>query len=199
MKLTVERARDLVRESDSPGARWPTHSEKVAEVALQLARAGQDCGLGVDVDFVEAAALVHDIGRARSQHPSLHGLEGYLMLVNRGYAKAARVCLTHVLKGRTLEEAVAEGLLAQSYIVGICPDDLSVMSVEEQIVATADAIVIDVRVVPLHVRYAASKAKYAGSAWMSGNENRAYKMAANLETLFGQTLSTVVVELTSPK
>jgi len=199
MRLTIEGARELVVELASPGARWPAHSEKVAEVALLLALAARSCELEVDVEFVEAAALVHDVGRSITQHPSLHGIEGFRILIGKGYPEVARVCLTHVLKGRTLREAVEEGQLPQSATVGIFEEALAPMSIEDQIVATADAMVMDVRVVSLDVRYAASRSKHADVGWMSGNERRAREMAANLERLLGRQLATIVGKTTTPK
>lgn len=189
--LTIERARELVAEFSVPGARWPAHSEKVAEVAALIARTIRARGVEVDVGFVESSALVHDLGRSVTQHPSLHGVEGFKILINKGYSTEARTCLLHVLKGRTLQESIAEGQLPPEAAVDIPDDNLSKLSIEDKIVAIADAMVSDVTIISLESRYALSRQKYADMPWMTGNEDRARAIAGELEFLLGESLLTV--------
>ena len=85
-----------------------THSRMVADMALEcIARRGID----VDADFVERAALLHDIGIVMTDAPSIHchgplpyichGVAGGEMMRGEGLEAYARVCERHTGAGLT--------------------------------------------------------------------------------------------------
>ncbi|MCX6694840.1 MAG: HD domain-containing protein [Candidatus Altiarchaeota archaeon] len=98
----------------------------VSKEARRIAERIKARGIPVDVEFVETAALLHDIGRCRT-HGILHGIEGAKIL--KDYPDYARVCERHVGAGITKEEAVELGLPERDYIPG---------TIEEKIIAHAD-------------------------------------------------------------
>lgn len=130
------------------------HSRAVADKALRICR--QHPELGADSDFVEAAAMIHDIGIRECNAPSIHchgtrpyiqhGLAGAEMIdalrVAQGPAGEpmleafARVCQRHTGAGITRREVLEQGLPMP------LPDDDSEPympeTIEEQIVCYAD-------------------------------------------------------------
>jgi len=96
------------------------HSRQVADRCLQIAKKHKE--LPVDVQFLEEAAMLHDIGICRCDAPSIycHGTEPYIrhgviggeMLRQEGFERHARVCERHTGTGlpgyepETLEEQI---------------------------------------------------------------------------------------------
>ena len=96
------------------------HSRQVADRCLQIAKKHRE--LPVDVQFLEEAAMLHDIGIYRCDAPSIHchGTEPYIrhgviggeMLRQEGFERHARVCERHTGTGlpgyepETLEEQI---------------------------------------------------------------------------------------------
>jgi len=111
------------------------HSKAVARLALKNATKIKKAGHDVDLEFVEVAALLHDIGRCRT-HGIKHGIEGAKILEN--YPSLARVCERHLGAGIKKEEAIALGLPPKDYL----PETL-----EEKIIADADNFIFETRVV----------------------------------------------------
>jgi len=96
------------------------HSRQVADRCLTIARKHPE--LPVDTQFLEEAAMLHDIGIFRCDAPSIHchGTEPYIrhgqigaeLLRQEGYERHARVCERHTGTGLpgfepvTLEEQI---------------------------------------------------------------------------------------------
>lgn len=116
-----------------------THSQSVAHKALQIVALHPE--LNLDADFVEEAAMLHDIGIVRCDAPSIHcfgtepyirhGIMGAEMLRQEGYPKHARVCERHTGAGLSLEQIESQNLPLphQDYM----PETL-----EEQLICYAD-------------------------------------------------------------
>lgn len=94
------------------------HSRAVADMALRIADRHPE--LNIDRQFVEEAAMLHDIGIFRCDAPGIccHGTEPYIchgrigaeLLRNEGYPQHARVCERHTGAGLTLEDIVTQQL-----------------------------------------------------------------------------------------
>ena len=90
------------------------HSLTVAAVALYLARPLKRRGWSLDLNLVEAAALLHDIAKARSietgeQHHEL----GAQMITDLGYPALAPIIFEHI----SLDTARISGPITESLIV----------------------------------------------------------------------------------
>ncbi|MBR4925263.1 MAG: HDIG domain-containing protein [Prevotella sp.] len=95
-----------------------THSRAVTNMALRIA--DQHPELGIDRQFVEEAAMLHDIGIFRCDAPGIccygtdpyicHGRIGAELLREEGYPRHARVCERHTGAGLTLDDIVSQGL-----------------------------------------------------------------------------------------
>lgn len=88
------------------------HSRQVADRALLIARRHPE--LRLDTQFLEEAAMLHDIGVCRCDAPGIHchgsepyirhGIIGARMLRQEGFERHARVCERHTGAGITVEE-----------------------------------------------------------------------------------------------
>jgi uncharacterized protein len=116
------------------------HSRQVADRCLAICKKHPE--LPVETQFVEEAAMLHDIGIRWCNAPSIHcfGEEPYLrhgqigaeLLRKEGFERHARVCERHTGTGITREQIVRQGLplpLDGDYV----PETL-----EEQLVCYAD-------------------------------------------------------------
>ncbi|WP_224982072.1 HD domain-containing protein [Geomonas agri] len=94
------------------------HSRRVADKALAIAeRAGRS---DVELAFIEEAALLHDIGVARTYSPKLncfgkapyicHGVIGRQMLDSEGLPQHALVCERHIGVGLTARDIIDQKL-----------------------------------------------------------------------------------------
>lgn len=94
------------------------HSRAVADKALRICDAHPE--LMLDRQFVEEAAMVHDIGIFRCDAPGIqcfgtepyvcHGQIGAAIMRAEGYPRHARVCERHTGAGLTIEEIVSQQL-----------------------------------------------------------------------------------------
>lgn len=94
------------------------HSRKVADKALAIAARARRGDL--DLDFIEEAALLHDIGVARIYAPRMncfgkapyicHGVIGRGILEKEGLPRHAMVCERHIGVGLTARDIVEQKL-----------------------------------------------------------------------------------------
>ena len=106
------------------------HSRAVADKALRICDAHPE--LMLDRQFVEEAAMVHDIGIFRCDAPGIqcfgtepyvcHGQIGAAIMRAEGYPRHARVCERHTGAGLTVEEIVSQQL---PITIPPPPEDLS--------------------------------------------------------------------------
>ena len=115
------------------------HSRSVADKAIQIGRMHPDWQL--DLQFVEEAAMLHDIGAFLCYAPEIdcHGKAGYIchgylgadLLRKEGYPKHAFVCERHTGTGLTLE-------MIKQYNLPVPHRDMCPQSMEEQLICFAD-------------------------------------------------------------
>ena len=117
-----------------------THSRQVADRCLQIAKKHPE--LPLDMEFLEEAAMLHDIGIYRCNAPSIqcfgtepyicHGYIGGQILREEGFVRHALVCERHTGTGLTKQQIETQNLplpLDRSYE----PDTM-----EEQVICYAD-------------------------------------------------------------
>lgn len=116
-----------------------THSVMVAKKSLTIAR---ESGIpGLDMEFIEEAAMLHDIGIFRCNAPSIfcfgdqpyirHGIIGSELLRSHNLPRHALVCERHTGSGLTKEEIENARLPLPSR-------DMLPLSMEEKIICYAD-------------------------------------------------------------
>ena len=115
------------------------HSQSVARKALQIVAFHPR--LHLDSQFVEEAAMVHDIGIYQTDAPGIfchgthpyicHGILGAAMMRAEGYERHARVCERHTGAGLSLDDIVRQGLPLPHQ--SLLPETL-----EEQLICYAD-------------------------------------------------------------
>ena len=115
------------------------HSRSVADKALQIAAAHPE--LNLNVQFLEEAAMLHDIGIFQTDAPGIfctgthpyicHGYLGSLLLQQEGYPKHALVCERHTGAGISLQHIIDQQL-------PIPHREMVPVSLEEQVVCFAD-------------------------------------------------------------
>lgn len=115
------------------------HSRQVANKAIEIVDRHPE--LNADREFVEEAAMLHDIGIIRCNAPGIqcfgtepyicHGTIGAEMLRGEGFPHHARVCERHTGAGLSLAEIIAQNLPVPHH-------DLMPESIEEQIICYAD-------------------------------------------------------------
>lgn len=85
----------------NPGP-WVDHSRYVAQACRILARR---CP-GLDPDDAYIYGLLHDIGRHAGRTSERHLLDGYRFCRERGWDKAAQICITHAFMIPDIETSI---------------------------------------------------------------------------------------------
>lgn len=116
-----------------------THSRSVADKALELARKHPE--LNLDLNFLEEAAMLHDIGIFKTDAAGIfcfgtypyicHGYLGADLVRAEGFPRHALVCERHTGAGLTLEQILERDL-------PVPHREMVPVSLEEQLVCFAD-------------------------------------------------------------
>lgn len=95
-----------------------THNQSVTQRALQIVFSHPE--LSFDSDFIEEAAMLHDIGIFKCDAPGIccHGTEPYIrhgilgaeLLRNEGFPRHARVCERHTGAGLSKKSIIEQNL-----------------------------------------------------------------------------------------
>jgi len=134
-----EREADRLHEKYGSDGRIVTHCRTVADVALVLTNALAANDVEVDERAVVAGALLHDIGRNRTQTVQ-HGYVGAELLRAEGVdAVVLEIVRKHVGAGISSDEARALGFPEGDYVPG---------TLEEKVVCFADKMVSSDKVRP---------------------------------------------------
>ena len=115
------------------------HGNQVTQKALKSA--AKVSHLGPDLDFIEKAAMLHDVGIFLTDTPQLgctgthpyirHGVLGYNLMIEAGRSQLARVCERHVGVGISAEDV-------HRFNLPLPDRDMVPVSIEEQIICYAD-------------------------------------------------------------
>ena len=125
------------------GAPWIKHCFAVSSLATYLSNIFTS-RYPVNIEFIRTASLLHDIGRFKTHDPIMHGVEGYKLLAELGYADEAFICASHILYGLNSSEAEQYGLPRNDFIP---------ISFEERLIPLVDFLVEHDRPVLLRERF----------------------------------------------
>jgi uncharacterized protein (TIGR00295 family) len=111
------------------------HCEAVRKIAVKIAKKAH-----ADIQLVEAGALLHDIGRSKTQG-IMHGVEVAKIATELGLPESiVNIIERHLGAGIPLDEAVT---------LGLPPKDYMPITLEEKIVAHADNLIDNDREHPI--------------------------------------------------
>lgn len=126
------------RDNDRLRTILEVHSRLVSDKALRCAEAH---GLDIDREFVEEAAMLHDIGIFRCDAPDIcchgtepyicHGIEGRAILEAEGLTRHALVCERHTGAGLTIADIERQRL-------PLPHRDMTPQTLEEKLICYAD-------------------------------------------------------------
>jgi uncharacterized protein len=146
------------------------HCQVVASLAVEIAEKAKAAGQDVDLELVEAGALLHDYGRCRT-HGIAHAVEGFKLATGKGVEpEVAEIIKRHVGAGISKEEAIE---------LGLPEDDYFPRSLEEKIVAHADNLVKGTNKITLQERLALMRKKNVSEHIIQ----RVKKLAEEIEEL----------------
>jgi len=173
-------ARSLLEARVGSGAPVVAHTREVASVARAIAVALAS----PDADYIEAAAWLHDVGRAVA-HDNRHPLEGFRLVVAAGHPGYAPPCLSHYAKGASPEELGLDDPLVRE-MCEAC--DLETFDETEQVIALSDALAAGPRRVMLEERYEDLARRYGASPFFERNLRICRGLKASFEARIGRDL-----------
>lgn len=171
--------------NDAP---WVRHCVAVSRVAARVSSMIAARRI-IDVRLLKVGALLHDIGRYKTQDPILHGVEGYLLLSGLGHHREAFICASHVIWGMPGREAVLYGLPEQDFFP---------RTLEERLIPMIDSVVEFDRPTSLEQRCSSISRRYEGNPLFLERFQKAADMARvflrSLKDDFGISLEQVAAE-----
>jgi uncharacterized protein len=186
--VNVDEALTVLKKHSSGGASWYDHCAEVSAASRNLAEFISERGHPIDVELAAALGLLHDLGRSRG-HNLRHGIEGYLLARAEGYEREGRICLVHILKGRTLEQGVELGMLTEHELREVKTGNQrwDRLTLEEKIVCVADALTSEARLATVEEKYGDIRRRYGALPHHYEDENWIQVIAAELAELMGRT------------
>lgn len=194
--MNREQAITLLDKHCSADDSWRAHCFHVGAAARRLAELISSQGHPVDLEKVTALGMIHDLGRSRG-HTVRHGVEGYLLAQAEGFEEEGRICLAHILKGRTLQQGVMLGMLTQAEEIefGQTVYWNGGPSLEERIVILADALMSDTGLATIAQKYANARRRYGGQPHHYEDEAWVKGIASEMKLLLGMSPYDALQEL----
>jgi len=110
---TMEQSLEIMKKAErtNPGA-WIKHSKYVARAARSIASKLKN----VNPEYAFVLGLLHDIGRKDGDMNMKHIIVGYNYLLSLGYAKGAKICLTHTFPSKEIDSIYGKWDCSESEI-----------------------------------------------------------------------------------
>ena len=117
VKLNIQTAELALREASesNPGA-WADHSRFVAEACKNIASHCKDLSSEQAYIF----GLLHDIGRYAGVSSERHLIDGYRYCMERGWEKAAQICISHAFMIQDIATSIGEVYDDYDRLVQLC-------------------------------------------------------------------------------
>jgi hypothetical protein len=116
-------------ETENPGP-WVRHSKLVGEAARSIA----ERTAGLDPDTAQAMGMLHDIGRRYRGTNIRHCIDGYGIMIARGYPDIAGICITHSFQIKSLKSyegkydiTQEEGIFVEDYLAKCVYDEYDLL------------------------------------------------------------------------
>lgn len=105
MELNRQNAELVLKEAaeSNPGA-WIEHSRYVAEACKNIA---ENCN-NLSAEKAYLFGLLHDIGRYAGVSSEKHLIDGYRFCMERGWEKAAQICISHAFMIQDIDTSIGE-------------------------------------------------------------------------------------------
>lgn len=105
MELTLQTANEalLAASKSNPGP-WTDHSRYVAMACQNIAARCEN----LSADYAYLLGLLHDIGRYAGVTSERHLIDGYRYCMERGWEKAAQICISHAFMIQDIESSIGE-------------------------------------------------------------------------------------------
>ena len=105
MELNRQNAELALREASesNPGA-WTDHSRYVAEACEKIASRCEN----LSAEQAYLFGLLHDIGRYAGVSSERHLIDGYRYCMERGWEKAAQICISHAFMIQDIDTSIGE-------------------------------------------------------------------------------------------
>lgn len=186
--LPPDAAREMLVSKVGADAPVVAHTALVARTARRLAEAWG----GLDADYVEACAWIHDIGRSKTHGPR-HPLEGFRLAVGEGVPGYGPSCLSHFTKGATFEALSGDDRADPALVREMFEAcDLETFPVEEMLVSLADSLAVGARPGTIDERFEDLLRRYGDSTLIRRNRGLAEAHRAQVEARTGRGLYDLV-------
>ena len=105
MELNRQNAQLALKEASesNPGA-WTKHSRYVAEACEKIASRCEN----LSAEQAYLFGLLHDIGRHAGVSSERHLIDGYRYCMERGWEKAAQICISHAFMIQDIDTSIGE-------------------------------------------------------------------------------------------
>lgn len=154
-KETAEQAL-LEAEKSNPGP-WADHSRYVAQACRNIA---QHCA-DLSAERAYILGLLHDIGRYAGVSQEKHLIDGYRFCVERGWEKAAQICISHAFMIQDINTSIgkfdvseAEYLFMKDFVANAVYDDYDrLVQLCDSLALPTGFCILEKRFVDVTIRY----------------------------------------------
>lgn len=190
-KVEAEELLRWAREKN-PG-RWADHSRTVARAAYTIAKAA-----GMNADKLYVMGLLHDIGRHVGMVDFRHVVEGYNLMMEKGWTDAALACLSHSFPCQRIEAYNGRIDVSQETYDNAArllsrveyDDELRLIQLCDALCLPEGVTLIQVRLMDAALRYGVSETSIAKwRAFLDIKEGFDRKCGQNLYNLFREEIA----------
>ena len=158
MEPTKETAEQVLLEAEqsNPGP-WADHSRYVAQACRNIA---QHCA-DLSAERAYILGLLHDIGRYAGVSQEKHLIDGYRFCVERGWEKAAQICISHAFMIQDINTSIgkfdvseAEYLFMKDFFANAVYDDYDrLVQLCDSLALPTGFCILEKRFVDVTIRY----------------------------------------------
>ena len=186
IELTRESAEQALRnaEKSTPG-RWGDHSRYVAMACENIARHCPD--LSENTAYI--LGLLHDIGRYAGVSSEKHLIDGYRYCMERGWEKAAQICISHAFVIRDINTSIGifdvteeEYQFIKSFVENAVYDDY------DRLVQMCDALALPTGFCILEKRFVDVAIRYGIHPAMPERWKKTFEIKGMFENKIGSSI-----------